>query len=283
MPRAACKVSSKLMVRIVGRTHPGARGGQNQDSIGWNESRQLAFVADGMGGYASGEVASGVVKQTLEDTAGTLKLVDAVMSAHAKIRAAAAERPEYAGMGSTIVALHIADRTGTVVWVGDSRAYLWRRGSLQPLTRDHSVIEILRDAENLSETAIRSHPLRHKIVQSLGNDTPEPAVVDTPLRTGDWLLLCSDGLSSELRDSQIADELRAHPSLEGSADALINGALAHGGRDNISVVLVEYTGRSQIMLGGRWSEKATLWLSIFGGILLAVMVAVVGLWFRHRR
>ena len=106
---------------------------------------------------------------------------------------------------------------------------------------------------------------------------------DTPLRSGDWLLLCSDGLSSELRDNQIADELRAHPSLEGSADALINGALANGGRDNISVVLVEYTGRSQIMLGGRWSEKATLWLSIFGGILLAVMVAVVGLWFRHRR
>jgi serine/threonine protein phosphatase PrpC len=283
MLRAACKGSSNPMVRIVGRTHPGARGGQNQDSIGWDESRQLAFVADGMGGYASGEVASGLVKQTLLDTAGTQRLVDAVMSAHANIQAAAAARPEYAGMGSTIVALHIADRVGTVVWVGDSRAYLWRRGSLQPLTRDHSVIEILRDAENLSETAIRSHPLRHKIVQSLGNDAPEPAVADTPLRKGDWLLLCSDGLSGELRDDKIADELRAHPSLEGSADALINGALANGGRDNISVVLVEYTGRSKIMLGGRWSERTMLWLSILGGVLLALTVTGVGLWFRHRR
>ena len=267
------------MAQIVGRTHPGARSGPNQDAMGWQDSAQLALVADGMGGYAGGEVASDLVKRTLLDSAGATDLESAVMKAHAKITAAAEEHPEYAGMGSTVVAVQIADRVGRVVWVGDSRAYLWRRGSLQPLTRDHSVGELLRDTENLSETQLRIHPLRHKVIQSLGKDQPVPSVGHTPLRRGDWILLCSDGLSGELRDHEIAKVLGTHRSLDGAADALINGALQKGGSDNITVVLVEYTGPNSMDFEFLRNQRVVLWLSILGGIVLAVTVAGLGWWF----
>lgn len=270
------------MSQIVGRTHPGTRRETNQDSMGWQDAAQLAFVADGMGGYTGGEVASGLVKGALLDS-GSRDLAAAVMNAHAKILAAAEAHPEYAGMGSTVVAVQIVERIGKVVWVGDSRAYLWRRGSLQPLTRDHSVGEVLRDAENLTETQLRSHPLRHKVIQSLGKEQPVPSVSETPLRRGDWILLCSDGLSGELRDNEIASVLGTQPSLEAAADALINGALEKGGSDNITVVLVEYTGPNSTDFGFLRSQRVVLWLSILGGVVLAVTVASLGWWLNSRK
>src|ERR1700722_838819 len=282
MRRAACRVNSNVMLHIVGRTHPGTRGGENQDSIGWDESRQLALVADGMGGYAGGEVARGVVKQALLGSAETLSLEEAVMDAHAKVLAAAAQHPEDAGMGSTVVMVRVADRLAKVVWVGDSRAYLWRHLELRPLTRDHSVVEVLRDAENLSETEIRSHPLRHKVIQSLGLDTPVPSADEIPLSKGDWLLLCSDGLTGELLDAEIADVLRNDGSLESAADALINRVLASAEHDDVSVVIAEYTGPSKFGLHWNLSESAILWLSVMGGFLLAIIVAIVGWWVLQR-
>jgi serine/threonine protein phosphatase PrpC len=270
------------MVHIVGRTHPGTRSGPNQDSMGWQDAAELAVVADGMGGYASGEIASDLVKRTVLEAAAARDLTGAIMHAHAKILAAAEEHPEYAGMGSTVVALQIGNRLGKVAWVGDSRAYLWRRGSLHPLTRDHSVGEVLRDAENLSETQLRNHPLRHKVIQSLGKDQPVPSIGETPLRRGDWILLCSDGLSGELRDNEIAEVLGAHPSLGGAADALIQGALVKGGSDNITVVLVEYTGPNSVDFGFLRNPRVVLWLSILSGVALAVTVAGIGWWLSRR-
>jgi PPM family protein phosphatase len=271
------------MVQIIGRSHPGTRTGPNQDAMGWQDSAQFALVADGMGGYASGEVASDLVKRTLLESAGARDLSGAVLNAHAKIITAAKEHQEYDGMGSTVVAVQIADRIGRVVWVGDSRAYLWRRGSLQPLTRDHSVSELLREAENLSETQLRSHPLRHKVIQSLGKDQPLPALSETPLRRGDWILLCSDGLSGELRDNEIAAVLATHASLEDAADGLIRGALEKGGNDNITVVLVEYTGPSSMDFGILRNRNVVLWLSILGGFVLAVTVAGIAWWLSPRK
>ncbi len=251
--------------------------------MGWEDSAQFALVADGMGGYASGEVASGLVKRTLLESAGAADLPGAVMRAHAEIVAAAELHAEYAGMGSTVVAVRIGRRAVTVVWVGDSRAYLWSRGTLKPLTRDHSVGELLRKAENLSETELRSHPLRHKVIQSLGKDDPVPSVGETPLRRGDWILLCSDGLSGELRDNEIAGVLGAHASLGSAADALVNGALAKGGNDNITVVLVEYVGPSAVDLGMLRSPRVLMSLSILAGMTLAVTVAALGWWISRRK
>jgi serine/threonine protein phosphatase PrpC len=271
------------MSTIVGRSNVGAREGPNQDAMGWDEPRQLALVADGMGGYASGEIASGLVKRAILDSEEPLDLEVAILKAHASILASAADNPEFAGMGSTVVALQIAQRRCRVAWVGDSRGYLWRRGSLQPLTRDHSVAEALRDVESLSETQIRSHPLRNRVTQSLGVDQPVPSTGVMPLRHGDWILLCSDGLHGELRDHEISALLSAHAALDGAADALVEAALGHGGHDNVTVVLVEYTGRSLITWSGMRSERAVVWLAVLGGVLSAIAVTAIAWWLKSWR
>src|SRR5512145_1408431 len=113
-------------MRFAARTHPGRRGGQNEDSMGWDEASGLWFVADGMGGHAAGDVASRIVKETLLKTAGSSQLDKAVSQAHDSVVSAATENPENTNMGSTVVAARIAGRAAEVVWVGDSRAYMWR-------------------------------------------------------------------------------------------------------------------------------------------------------------
>ncbi len=268
------------MTNIVGRTHAGARGGENEDTMGWDEDRGFAFVADGMGGYAGGEVASRLVKEILLATVGLVDVDTALMKAHARIVAAALDHPELTGMGSTVVAIQIADRRCHVAWVGDSRGYLWRKGSLRPITRDHSVLEVLRETENLTEAELRTHPMRNRVLQSLGVEHPVPSVRDVPLHRGDWILLCSDGLHGELLNQEMCTLLAANPTLGGAADALINDALAKGGHDNVTVVLVEYTGSSSIEFFGLTNERAVIWLSAIGGALLAIAVAVIAFWLR---
>jgi serine/threonine protein phosphatase PrpC len=229
-------------MRFAARTHPGQRVGQNEDSIGSNEAGGLYFVADGMGGHASGDVASRIVKETLLGAALNLPLRAAVMRAHEEVARAAADNPAHSNMGSTVVATRIAGRHAEIVWVGDSRAYLWRGQVLRQLTRDHSYLEVLREQENLSESQMRGHPNKNLVTQTLGIGAPEPSVITEPLRKGDWLLLCSDGLNDELEDGEIAQILRAHGAPDAAADALIAAALARGGHDNVSAVIVEYDG-----------------------------------------
>ena len=162
--------------------------------------------------------------------------------AHEEVAQAAADNTAHANMGSTVVAIRIEDRHAEIAWVGDSRAYLWRSDTLRQLSRDHSYLEVLREQENLTETQLRGHPNKNLVTQTLGIGTPEPSSITEPLRRGDWLLLCSDGLNDELEDSEIAKILRTHNAPDAAADALIAAALAHGGRDNVSAVLVEYDG-----------------------------------------
>lgn len=267
-------------MRFAGRTHPGRRGGQNEDSIGWDEAYGLWFVADGMGGHASGDVASRVVKETLLGDALQLPLGEAVRKAHESVVAAAGSNTAYANMGSTVVALRIANAQAEIAWVGDSRAYLWRANSLRQLTRDHSFLEILRQQEHLSDTQLRGHPNKNLVTQTLGIGTPEPSVLAEPLRKRDWLLLCSDGLNDELEDREIAEVLRAHSLPDAAADALINAALAKGGRDNVSALVVEYDGPNGVSFARAspvW-PKLQPWLPILGGALAAIAVAL--LWWR---
>jgi protein phosphatase len=236
-----------------------------------------------MGGHSCGEVASGLVKETLLGPGATADLKDAALRAHERILQAAGAQAGASGMGSTLVAVAIADRVGKAVWVGDSRAYLWRRSRLKPLTRDHSFAERLRDLEGLSETEVRVHPGHNLVLQALGRDSPVPSETDTPMRKGDWLLLCSDGLSGELRDGQIADILKRNPTLESAADALVEGAVASGGQDDVSVVLVEYSGPSKLAIDWHWGPRTGIWLSILGGMLSAVLIAGIMWWFERRR
>jgi serine/threonine protein phosphatase PrpC len=269
------------MTTIVGLTNPGNRPGENQDSIGWDEKRCLALVADGLGGHAGGQVASRIVKETVLNFVGSLGLPAAVLRAHSAIVEAAKQGDEVRGMASTIVAVQIKRNKATVVWVGDSRAYLWRGGVLTRLTRDHSVVEELRASGGLSETQVRTHPLRNEVTNVLGAGEPEPDRKEIALKPGDWIMLCSDGLHGELRDEEMA-ELLAGAASSGAPQKMVDAALEKGGRDNVSVVVVAFDGS-----GGRWtarlSDGATNWLAVLGGIVLAVLIAAAAVWIGRKR
>ena len=268
------------MTAIAGLTDPGHRAGENQDSIGWDTERSLALVADGLGGHASGQVASGIVKETVLKL-DALELGEAVMMAHAAVAQAAEKDEKMHGMASTIVAIKIVQGIGHVVWVGDSRAYLWRGNQISHLTQDHSVVEELRAEERLSETQVRSHPQRNQVTRVLGAGEPEPGRNEFPMHKGDWVLLCSDGLSGELRDGELASVLKSSTSIEDAVARLVAASLEKGGHDNVSAVLVEYDGPTRRTF--KLSETAISWLAVLGGILLAGLLAGALIWFRGKR
>jgi protein phosphatase len=262
------------MIQFAARTHPGRRPGDNEDSIGWDTDRQVWFVADGMGGHAAGGVASSIVKQALLKRDAPHEPGDAVLAAHAAVVAAAEANPEYQGMGSTVVCAHVAGDACSLVWVGDSRGYLWRDGTLRRLTKDHSFAEILRSEQGLTDTEIRVHPARHVVTQTLGLGTPEPSVVETRLRQGDWIVLCSDGLTDELTDAGIIEVLAQSPSAEAAANALMEGALQNGGRDNVSVVVLAYDDDDSVIQRPKPRPRAgMILLSVAGGLGVALLCA----------
>jgi serine/threonine protein phosphatase PrpC len=266
------------MTEFAALTHPGNREGENQDSIGWDTQQQLWFVADGMGGHASGEVASRLVKETLLNQVAQVGVPAAVLMAHEAVSREAQQLDPARGMGSTVVTAQILNRSAQIVWVGDSRAYLWRRRQLQRLTRDHSYLEMLRQEENLSETALRSQQGSNVVTQALGMGTPEPSQANVPLRHGDWIILCSDGLPVELRDSEIQQTLAAHSTTpKDAADALLAATMAHGGRDNISIIVIPYDGASA---RGTWrliplfKGRVFEWTAVLLGMVLAAAIAL---------
>lgn len=259
------------MTTFAARTDVGRRGGENEDAMGWDSSGHLWFVADGMGGHAAGAVASGVVKETLLELAGRLSPDEAVIKAHEAVVARAGTHPGYDGMGATLVSAWFDYGVCRVVWVGDSRAYLWRKKTLRPLTRDHSFLEELRKVQNLSDTQLHDHPDRHLVTQTLGLGTPVPSGVDTKLRRDDWVLLCSDGLTDELTDAELSNVLLNTETVQDAADALIRAALDKGGRDNVSVVLVAYDNVDSG--GSRLSSTARAVLAAMGGIVAALAFA----------
>src|ERR1700691_5832457 len=163
------------MNEFLAVTHPGAREGDNQDVVGWDAERQLWFVADGMGGYQHGQDASRLVKETLLGQTGTLDLAAAVLKAHEVIREAASHLEGDQRMGSTVVCVQISGEDCRIVWVGDSRAYMWRDESLQRLKRDHYFVEALVESEPLSETQMRNHPNASVVLQTLGMGSPVPS------------------------------------------------------------------------------------------------------------
>jgi protein phosphatase len=255
------------MIAFVGMSRRKSGDDANEDSIGWDNERMLALVADGMGGHAKGEVASAIVKESLLGDR-TEDLKGGALRAHAKILEYAAAHPEGKGMGSTLVALTVARRYARVVWVGDSRAYVMRNGKLKAVTKDHTHAEAAREEIALSETQVRQHPGHNFLTQALGRDYPNPAIQQTPLRKGDRLLLCSDGLSGTLRDPQIEKIMQSHADLETCATALLDAAVAGGSKDDVSVVLGEYSGPSNWLPNFASRFSPGVWLAVAGGVIL---------------
>jgi PPM family protein phosphatase len=222
-------------------TDTGRQRRDNEDSM---YARAPVFVvADGMGGAQAGEVASRIAVEAFEqglpdEGSAEERLTVRVLEANTRIYELSRVEHERAGMGTTLTAAYVDDSHLAIAHVGDSRAYLFRDGTLQRLTQDHSLVGELVRRGKLTEAQAEEHPQRSIITRALG---PEPTVeVDTwsyALRDNDVLLLCSDGLTSMINEAKITEVLRSAPTLEQAADRLIGEANAAGGRDNITVVL----------------------------------------------
>jgi PPM family protein phosphatase len=203
----------------------------------------LFVVADGMGGAQAGEVASALAVEEFQrdlpdEGSPEERLTTRIRSANRRIYELSRTEHEHAGMGTTLTAVYLADDYLAVAHVGDSRAYIFRDGVLTRLTQDHSLVEELVREGKLTEEQAAEHPQRSIITRALGIEID--VEVDTwsyPMRAGDVVLLCSDGLTSMISEEQIAGILRAETSLDRAGDRLIGAANDAGGRDNITVVL----------------------------------------------
>lgn len=218
----------------------------NQDQL--LVTAELFAVADGMGGHAAGEVASltavEALKASYARTGGTEGLIAATHHANRSIWDRAQEEPEMRGMGTTLVAVALVNEDGedrlAVANVGDSRVYLLRQGELEQLTTDHSLVQELVDDGQLSEVEATVHPQRHVLTRALGVDSEVNVdILQVLPMKGDRLLLCSDGLSRELSDTQVASIMRRLADPDDAARELVSAAKNRGGNDNITVVVID--------------------------------------------
>ena len=234
------------LLRSGSATDTGLVRSVNQDLA--VETGTLFAVADGMGGHAGGEVAARLAVDTLTIAFGARPtgagLSEAITEANQVVFEHSLDNPDLRGMGTTMTAAALVNEDGrdviALVNVGDSRSYRFHEGVLTQITVDHSLAEEMVRTGEISQTEAAVHPHRHILTRALG--VADDVVVDLwriqPTR-GDRLLLCSDGLTNELDDMQIAEVLRTVPDPQVAADLLVRAARTHGGSDNITVVVVD--------------------------------------------
>jgi serine/threonine protein phosphatase PrpC len=219
--------------------------GQELD-LDLTEGPILLAVSDGMGGANAGEVASALTIETLRDffmrdLGGATHpgiLLPAIEEANAAVFAAAQAKRERSGMGATLIAALIHTERAEIALVGDSRAYVLRHRRLFRLTRDQTYLQALLDSGALTPEQAKSCAHRSIILQSIGTkEVTTPALNELPVRRGDRLLLCSDGLTNELSETEIEAILATHAEPSTAAKALIDGAKTRGGRDNVSAIV----------------------------------------------
>ena len=236
------------VTKFGSRTDVGSVREQNEDSLIVNPP--LFVVADGMGGHAAGEVASEIAVNTIQelapDHADAEALGHAVEEANRDIINAALAGEGREGMGTTVTAAILERDKLVIAQVGDSRAYLLHNGELTQLTRDHSLMANMIEAGQITPEEARFHPNRSVITRALGNDPDTlPDLYEINVEDGDRLLLCSDGLYSMLEDDEIAAVMRRVSDPQRCASTLVNGAIAAGGHDNITIIVADAEGRAQ--------------------------------------
>jgi protein phosphatase len=224
-------------------SHSGLVRQHNEDNYLIDADMDLWVVADGMGGHACGEVASQIVVDLIHDKIKTgCTLQEAIAAAHSIVLIAADQRLGLPGMGSTVVACRFHHDHYEIAWVGDSRAYIWEQGKLKQLTRDHSYVQQMLDSGAISQHEALVHPHRNVITQAIGANDLEHVDVGTvniPMYKGQSILLCSDGLTDEVGDSQIAAVLATEQEPQQKVDQLLQLALNKGAKDNVTIILVE--------------------------------------------
>lgn len=251
------------MLTAVTKTDPGKIRSNNEDLALWDPELCVLAIADGMGGHNAGEVASRLAIETLHaflrERAGdgrnapwpidvdaaaplvTRLLRTAVTLANRQVFRTSEERPECAGMGTTITAAVVEGAHVTLASVGDSRLYVFRGSTLEQVTRDDTLMGALSDVAGVDPEMLERHPMRHVLTNVLGRGTDvEMALSEIELADGHLLLLSSDGMHGAVPHDAIQAILGAEPDLERAADLLVRTALEADGRDNITLVLARY-------------------------------------------
>jgi protein phosphatase len=247
-----CRLRKSL--EVLDTNSDEARDGRNSE-----QEAYILLVADGMGGVAGGERASAMVvqgaKRHLMETAKwffslddpdedvrirllreTLERLDRELIEEAK------NNPSLTGMGTTLTAAAIVDGAAFMVHVGDSRVYLLREDAIEQLTQDHTIAQKLLDAGLLKPEEVKSNRLRHVLTNSLGGSPGvRGEIVKLHLRDGDRLLFCTDGLNDMLGDDVITQVLLENPHASAACRALVDAALRQGGRDNVTVIVANYS------------------------------------------
>ena len=248
-------------LQIVSITDPGRVRGHNEDCVESRPELGIVVLADGMGGYNAGEVASGMATSLIAsglaqtwtkevlgklDRAGAMSLSQEVLQtqvgkANTAIYEAAQKDPQCAGMGTTLVACVFFDNFLTVGHIGDSRLYRMRNDALEQITRDHSLLQEQIDSGLITKEDARSSHNKNLVTRALGIDPEVDAEIHSyDVQEGDIYLLCSDGLNDMIEDDEIQMTLIAlRSNLDLSAQQLVQAANDAGGRDNISVMLVK--------------------------------------------
>ena len=239
-----------ITINSSGKTDVGVKRLNNEDAYLVRPDLDLFTVADGMGGAAAGEVASGIfidtareiferfTRQSEQDTYSQIQEVFRL--ANERMNEYVRRNPYDRGMGCTVEVLSFFGDSYIVGHVGDSRTYLFREGRLKQLTKDHSLVQEQLDSGLITPDEAKKHTLRNVVLRAVGVDTTVSLdLVKGKCAPGDLFLLCSDGLSDMIDDSQIADTLMMPLELADMAGNLVEKAKAAGGNDNITVVLCE--------------------------------------------
>lgn len=250
-----------MRIRHQALSDIGRRRRTNEDSLFAHAGLKLFVVADGMGGHAAGEVASKLAVEAIHEFVAHMEsdedptwpygfdealgsrgnlLRTAVLHANRKVIDATREKKEYRGMATTVVAVLMEGDTACVAHAGDSRAYLLRDGRLACLTADHSWVGERVSSGLLTAAEARTHPLRSMVTRALGGRAElEVDLLRHPLRPGDLMLLCSDGLTGMLGEDEIRRVIEAAgEDLERAARDLVAAANERGGDDNVTVLLL---------------------------------------------
>lgn len=266
-------------LEIVLRTDPGMIRGHNEDAVFANPNQGFVILADGMGGYNAGEVASGMATMLLSnelETAFAAKppyeidrvsgqslarryILDKMAMTNSAIYKTAESQPQYAGMGTTLVMAVFYDNQVTVAHIGDSRLYRLRGETFSAITRDHSLLQEQIDSGMISAEEAKFSQNKNLVTRALGVDPEvETEIHDYPVLPGDIYLLCSDGLNDMVEDEEIQLTLQMlSANLELAATQLIEMANDNGGRDNVSVILVKIL--REFPANRSWWSKFMAW------------------------
>jgi serine/threonine protein phosphatase PrpC len=236
---------SQLRTRVGAATDVGLRRATNEDS--YLAASPIFLVADGMGGHDAGEVASAIAVETFSQLVGPqsrtpAEVRDALERANHSIASLATAGPRHAG--TTISGVVIAESEGLAYWLvfnlGDSRTYLLSNSDLEQISVDHSIVQELVDTGSLDRAAAAVHPDRNVITRALGSGGDfRPDYWLVPVEPGDRVMICSDGVSGEIGDEAIKRILLEESDPQDAATRLVNEGLLHGGRDNLTAVVVD--------------------------------------------